>query len=61
MSIVWFDIWDAQSGIKAKRLINRKFNVGSFITTICGANMNPGVLQCKNCWKWGHIAEVCRI
>jgi len=23
--------------------------------------MNPGVLQCKNCWKWGHTAGVCCI
>ena len=23
--------------------------------------MNPRVLQCKNCWKWGHMADVCRI
>ena len=23
--------------------------------------MNPGVLQYKNCWKWSHLAGVCRI
>ena len=23
--------------------------------------MNPRVLQCKNCWKWGHITRACRI
>ena len=51
MSIVWIDIWDVQSGKNTKILINRCFNVGNFITTIRGANMNPGVLQCKNCWK----------
>ena len=51
MSIVWIDIWDIQSGSNAKMLINRCFNVGSYIATIRGANMNPGVLQCKNCWK----------
>ena len=49
MSIVWINIWDAQSSIKAKGLINRCFNVGSFIATIHGTNMNLGVLQCKNC------------
>ena len=37
----------------AKKLINHYFNVSSFITTIYSANMNPSVLQCKNCWKWG--------
>jgi len=51
MAIVWIDIWDAQSSMKTKSLINRRFNVGSFITTIHGTNMNPGVPQCKNCWK----------
>jgi len=43
MSIVWFDIWDAQSDVKAKGLINRCFNIGSYITTICSANMSLGV------------------
>jgi len=51
MAIVWLDIWDVQSGQNTKLLINRCFNVGNNITTIRGANMNPGVLQCKNCWK----------
>ena len=23
--------------------------------------MNPGVPQCKNCWKWGHATFSCRI
>ena len=43
MSIVWIDIWDYQSGSKAKCLINWCFNVGRYIATIRGANMNPGV------------------
>jgi len=42
-------------------LINRCFNVGNYIATIRGANMNPGVPQCKNCWKWGHSTFSCRI
>jgi len=61
MSIIWIDIWDAQSDIKAKGLINRYFNVGSYIATICGVNMNLEVLQCKNCWKWDHTTGACRI
>jgi len=61
MSIVWIDIWDVQSGSNAKMIINRCFNVRSYITTIRGANMNPGVLQCKNCWKWGHATFSCRV
>ena len=61
MSIIWINLWDTQSGSKAKCLINRRFNVENFITTIRSTNINPGVLQCKNCWKWGHSANVCRI
>jgi len=61
MAIVWLDIWDVQSSSNAKMLINRCFNVSSYIATIRGANMNPGVPQCKNCWKWGHSTFSCRI
>ena len=31
-----------------KTIINRQFNVGSYITMIHSANMNPGVPQYKN-------------
>jgi len=34
IAIVWIDIWDAQSGFKAKNLINRLFNIGNYIATI---------------------------
>ena len=61
MALVWIDIWDIQSGKNAKMLINRCFNVGNHIATIRGANMNPGVPLCKNCWKWGHATMSCRI
>ena len=61
MAIVWLDIWDIQSGQNTKLLINRYFNMGNNIAMIRGANMNPGVPQCKNCWKWGHSTFSCRI
>jgi len=61
MAIVWINIWDAQSSTKAKDLINRCFNVRRFIATIRGANTNPGIPQCKNCWRWGHSTFSCRI
>ena len=51
MSIIWIDIWNIQSGSRAKGLINHCFNVRRYIVTIRGANMNPGIPQCKNCWK----------
>ena len=34
MTIIWIDIWNAQSSSKAKSLINRYFNVESYITTV---------------------------
>lgn len=61
MAIIWLDIWDIQSSSRAKGLINRCFNIRSYIATICKANMNPGILQCKNCWKWGYATFSCRI
>ena len=59
MAVVWVDIWDSQSGSSAKNIINHHFNIGRFITTVKGTNMNLGVLQCKNCWKWGHLTLSC--
>ena len=35
MTIIWVNIWDIQSSSKVKSLINRCFNVGSYIVTIC--------------------------
>jgi len=34
IAIIWIDIWDAQSSIKAKCLINKYFNVSNYIATI---------------------------
>ena len=44
MDIIWIDIWDVQSSNNAKVLVNRCFNIGSYIATIRSMNMNPGVL-----------------
>ena len=43
MAIVWINIWDVQSGAKAKTLINRLFNVRSHFTTIWSTNINPKI------------------
>ena len=51
MAIIWINIWDLQNGSLAKKIINQSFNIGSFITLVRGANMNPSIPQCKNCWK----------
>jgi len=51
MAIIWVNIWDAQSSIKAKGLINWCFNVGRDIAIIRAANVNPGIPQYKNCWR----------
>ena len=51
MVVVWVDIWDSQSGSLAKNIINCCFNIGQFVATIRGTNINPGISQYKNCWK----------
>jgi len=59
MAIIWFDIWDSKNGSKAKLLINHSFNFGKYIITIRATNMNPGVPQCHNYWKWNHSIFSC--
>ena len=44
IAIIWLDIWDVQSGSNAKGLINKYFNIRSYIVTIHGANINLEVL-----------------
>ena len=60
IAIIWFDIWDTQNGSKAKLLINHSFNLGRHIAMVRATNMNPGIPQCHNCWKWGHLTFSCR-
>ena len=49
MVVVWVDIWDSQSGSSVKNIINCHFNIEWFIATVKDTNINPGILQCKNC------------
>jgi len=59
MAIIWIDIWDLQNRSLAKKIINQSFNVESFIASLRRANINSGISQYKNCWKWGHTMFVC--
>jgi len=59
MSVIWIDIWDSQKGSKGKTLINRSFNFGRHTATVRGTAMHPGVAQCRNCWRWGHLTHAC--
>ena len=47
-----------QSSTNMKGLINRCFNVGSFIAMVYRENINLGVPQYK---KWGHITYLYRV
>jgi len=60
IAIVWLDIWNSQNSSKAKLFINHFFNFGYCITTIKGTNINSGISQCYDYWKWGHSIFSCR-
>ena len=49
MAVILVDIWDAQSGSKAKGLINSYFNVSNHTATVQDTNINLGVSQYKDC------------
>ena len=51
MTVIYVNIWDSKSGSKTKSIINRCFNIRCHIATVQETNINPGVPQCKNCWK----------
>ena len=57
--VVWIDIQDSQSKTKVKSIINQYFNISHHIAIVCGINMKPSVLQCKNYQKWGYTTSTC--
>ena len=59
MAIIWVDIWNLQNDTKTELIINWCFNIRRVIAIICRTNMNPGVSQCRNCWKWGYLTLSC--
>ena len=61
IAVIWINIWDFQNDTKEKMLINRCFNISQHIVIIRGINMNSGISQGKNCWKWKYITFTCCI
>ena len=59
ITVIQVKIWDSQNSMKAKLLIKRYFNIEHSITTIRGTNMNPSILQYKDCWKWDYTMYMC--
>src|SRR4051812_19638693 len=57
---VYFNVWDTQSGAKAKALINRPFLFHGRQCKIMPARANPGSPLCIRCWRWGHTQNGCR-
>ena len=57
---VYFNVWDSQSGARAKRLINKRIMIHGHECFIRAAAANPGVPLCQRCWKWGHPTKACR-
>ena len=43
IAVIWINIWDSQSGAKAKMIINQQFNISQYIATIYGTNINPNI------------------
>ena len=57
--VVWINIWNLQSVLAAKNIINWYFNVGQYIIIVYSTNMNPVIPQYKNYWKWGYSTLSC--
>ena len=59
-STVFFDIWDSQSGARAKHLIGKTVMIRGRACKILTAPKREGVPWCKKCCKWGHPDVGCR-
>jgi len=57
MSIIWINIWDTQSRSNAKKIINRHFNIGSFIATVGRSQYEPGYATIQELLKVGSYGK----
>ncbi|KAF8961243.1 hypothetical protein BDZ97DRAFT_1664522 [Flammula alnicola] len=56
----FFEIYDSQSGQRAKRLINKTFMFRGRVILIRPAVASVGVPLCTRCWRWGHPKTSCK-
>jgi len=54
------DLWDSQTGARAKALIGKSLMMGNRLCLIKEAQPRKGVPICQRCWKWGHPSQSCR-
>jgi len=57
---VFFDIWDSQTGSRAKYLAGRSLQIEGLSCYIRHALPHVGVPYCQCCCKWGHPTTACR-
>jgi hypothetical protein len=50
----YFNVWDSQSGARAKRLIGKTVFILGRPCQIRAAAANPGAPFCSRCCRWGH-------
>jgi len=48
------DLWESQTGARAKALIGKSLMMGNRLCLIKDAQPCKGVPICQHCWKWGH-------
>jgi hypothetical protein len=58
--LVFFNVWDSQSGACAAALNNKRINILGRTCYIHTTDRQPGVPFCTNCTQWGHPASACR-
>ena len=59
-STAYFEVWDTQSGARAKRLIGRTIMFKGRQCRIMAAKARIRVPLCTRCYRWGHPTSACR-
>ncbi|KAK1223714.1 hypothetical protein PQX77_013402 [Marasmius sp. AFHP31] len=57
---VYFNVFDSQTGTRAKHLIDRQLHIFGQSCYIRAAASNPGTPICQRCCRWGHSANSCQ-
>ena len=59
-AMVFFNVWDSQTGARARKLMNNTILIRGVTCQIRTARANPGLSLCTRCWRWGHSSGGCR-
>lgn len=59
-AILFFDLWESQTAMKAKLLTNYTLLFENYVCTFWGVTMHTASPLCNRYWRWGYPTHLCK-